>query len=493
MVNRGGGAGPSSPERAPAAIKILTMAVGGLGAALMVCAARGDLWLDEIWSLSFASAAGSLADIVFKFRHDNNHVLNTMYLHLMGENRPLLLYRLLAVSSGMGSLILIAVIARRTWGWAEAFMAVVLSGSSAPLLLYFSEARGYGPVIFFSLAAYFAHWRGRSGSGGWWLAIFWACSVLGVLAHSTFVMVSLALAATHLAGLAQKQAAPRRLLAQVTLHHAPVLLFFVGWYLVYIRGFSIGGGGVFSTSQVVGRACAMLIGMPDDPALAPLAMLLVAGILVLGTLLMRRDGDPRWTFFPALLVLSPAAILLVRQPTFLYFRYFLVLFPFFYLLLGRTLCLCSRAASPGLRRIIIPAALLLLIMGHTPGIHGLLRYGRGDYQAALARIAQSAGDRRARVGSDHDFRNSMLFDFYVPRNGLEGAIEYVTQPRWRDAPVDWYIMHSQQRDPPVRQVIKMRGGALFRLEGSYPFSAISGWHWFLYRRVQGQQAISTPP
>ena len=34
-------------------------------------------------------------------------------------------------------------------------MAVLLGGCSYPLLLYFSEARGYGPAMFFSLACYF--------------------------------------------------------------------------------------------------------------------------------------------------------------------------------------------------------------------------------------------------------------------------------------------------------------------------------------------------
>src|SRR5512143_455296 len=68
-------------DRPAARSTMLAWAGIGLGSILMVLSARGDLWLDEIWSIFFAEAARSPCEILTLFRHDNNHVLNTLYLY----------------------------------------------------------------------------------------------------------------------------------------------------------------------------------------------------------------------------------------------------------------------------------------------------------------------------------------------------------------------------------------------------------------------------
>ncbi|NJL58470.1 MAG: hypothetical protein HC887_01260 [Desulfobacteraceae bacterium] len=119
-----------------------------LSSALIISAARGDLWLDEIWSLSFALTSHSLTDIFTQFRHDNNHVLNTLFLYCIGEQKMLWVYRLFSVVSGIGSVFLGAYIAKKNWGYPEALCSAVLIGTSYPLVIYYSEARGYAPAIF---------------------------------------------------------------------------------------------------------------------------------------------------------------------------------------------------------------------------------------------------------------------------------------------------------------------------------------------------------
>ena len=61
-----------------------------LSAGLRLLAARGDLWLDELWSLSFARQMTSPLDVWTAIHHDNNHPLNTLYLfvvvHLAGAH-----------------------------------------------------------------------------------------------------------------------------------------------------------------------------------------------------------------------------------------------------------------------------------------------------------------------------------------------------------------------------------------------------------------------
>ncbi len=106
-----------------------------LSSGLIVVAARGDLWLDELMSLSFARNAHSIADIFVRFPYDNNHPLNTLFLYFAGVRQALFIYRSLAVLSGIGSVFLVGHIAGRHWGSREALASIVLTGTSYPLLL----------------------------------------------------------------------------------------------------------------------------------------------------------------------------------------------------------------------------------------------------------------------------------------------------------------------------------------------------------------------
>jgi hypothetical protein len=135
-----------SPKGLPVALCFAYL----LSWALIVAAAVGDLWLDEIWSIEIVRAASGPMEIFTRFHHDNNHVLNTLFLWLVGAQNTLFLYRLFAVVSGMVALLLVGYLAR-DWGFAEALLGVVLTGTSYPLVLYFSEARGYAPAIMFAL------------------------------------------------------------------------------------------------------------------------------------------------------------------------------------------------------------------------------------------------------------------------------------------------------------------------------------------------------
>ena len=59
------------------------IAILSVGALLRFAAARGDLWLDEIWSIDIAREAGSLLGVLAT-RHDNNHPHNTIWLLAAG-------------------------------------------------------------------------------------------------------------------------------------------------------------------------------------------------------------------------------------------------------------------------------------------------------------------------------------------------------------------------------------------------------------------------
>jgi hypothetical protein len=452
-----------------------------LSSALIMAAARGDLWFDEIWSLAIAQAADSVKDIFVRFHSDNNHPLNTVFLFYVGGWRSFYLDRLLAVLSGIGSVFLVGRIAARSWGSQEAFCGMVLAGLSYPLLLYFSEARGYAPAVFFALGSHALlreNWQDpRLGR----LALFWGASILGLLSHATFIMATMALCLGHLADEVRAEGTFRRKLLRSVAWHAPPLIFFAGWYVYFLRGMTIGEGPIYPVREVLAQASALLIGFPQLPASAGVAMMWVLVFVALGAAILRQESDAQWAFYLAILFLAPALLLIVARPKYLYFRYLIVCFPFFHLLFSHLVCRCYRSWARRWRWIPV-ATVALLVAAQTPRIHSLLSLGRGRYAEALAYIAEHSRGGVVRIGSDHDFRNSLMVYFYAPLVPGGARLQYVKEPQWRETPPDWILVHSQDLwFQPLRNV-DARGIGFYRLANEYRFSGISGWSWFLFRR-----------
>lgn len=86
----------------------------------------------QIWSLHFAGMASAPLDIAH-FHHDNNHVLNTVYLFLVRTQPLLYVDSLLAVVCGVLSVLVAGWIVRE-WGRIEALSAMLLTGIAYPRL-----------------------------------------------------------------------------------------------------------------------------------------------------------------------------------------------------------------------------------------------------------------------------------------------------------------------------------------------------------------------
>jgi len=452
-------------------------------AALIVAAARGDLWLDELMSLSFARTAHSVADIFIRFHYDNNHPLNTVFLYWAGVHQALFIYRSLAVVSGIGSVFLVGYIAEKSWGFPEALCSIVLAGTSYPLLLYFSEARGYAPAIFFALAAYALLQQNARCFHPARLALFWAASILGVLSHSTFIMAIMALWSGSLVQEIHATGSWLRKSLRFTAHHAPPLLFFAWWYGFFLKDMVIAGGPVYSKWEVLAQASAMLLGFPEAHSLLIAAGVVVLAVVAVGVVSLWREGDPWWMFYVTMLGLAPALMLVATHPTYLYFRYFIVCFPFFYLLLAHLACRGGRARPKGWRWL-LAAAMVLLIAGQTPRVNALLTLGRGSYSEALTHIAERSPSGIVCVGGDQDFRNHLLFAFYAPRVPGGNRLRYIEQPNWGRYPPDWFLVQSQDLAYQPPRGIAVDGAGKFDLADEYRFSGNSGWSWFVFRRAE---------
>ena len=455
------------------------------GSVSIALAARGDLWLDEIWSLVFAGDAQGVGDLLWRFRHDNNHFLNTLYLHLVGERSLLYLYRLPAVASGVGSLVLIGHLARKSWGDLEALSALILAGASYPLLLYFSEARGYGPAIFFSLASYALLRADQADHKPLLVVLFWTTSILGVLSHATFVMASLAFVVATAAH--EESSSKSRLgrIGRVAAIHLLPLAGIAVWHRLFLKDMVVGGGPIYSVWEVVAKSASLLLGLPDTPGLRAGAALALLIVVASGLYGLRLAGDDQAPFFVAMLLVAPALVVLVTRPKYLYFRYFVICFPYFLLLLSFVVCRGARLAS---RRWGVPAPLLaalvvlLLVSGQVSRDARLFRLGRGSYAAALERIVEDKAEGPAMVGADNEFRNRAVFEFYRPR--VEGGEDlfFVTADEWSREPPEWILTHDQDPFSVPPEEVVIRGLGSFRIVESYRFSGVSGWNWFLFRR-----------
>ena len=67
------------------------LAIVGCAAILRLAAAANDLWFDEIWSLWLIARETKVPWDLFRggMRHDNNHLLNSLYLFWLPHHRPL--------------------------------------------------------------------------------------------------------------------------------------------------------------------------------------------------------------------------------------------------------------------------------------------------------------------------------------------------------------------------------------------------------------------
>src|SRR5215813_11426405 len=95
---------PPAPVGRERMLRIALGVVVAIGAAVRLAATRGDLWLDEIWTLTLLEPLRSPLAIVTEVHHDNNHILNSLFMWFL---RPLgsdWAYRLPAWIAGVATI-----------------------------------------------------------------------------------------------------------------------------------------------------------------------------------------------------------------------------------------------------------------------------------------------------------------------------------------------------------------------------------------------------
>ncbi len=87
------------------------------------------------------------------------------------------------------------------------------------------------------------------------------------------------------------------------------------------------------------------------------------------------------------------------------------------------------------------------------------------------------------VSSDHDLRNGELIEYFAPRLGIDARITYVPAGSWTGVGPDWLVRHRFGGEPAPAALMGDRTGNTYELQASYPCASLSGWSWYLFRRV----------
>jgi len=180
--------------------------------------------------------------------------------------------------------------------------------------------------------------------------------------------------------------------------------------------------------------------------------------------------------------IGPARRLALSYSRIFQVRYFVIAFPFFLLLSARLACLGWDRSGNGGRAMLL-LALATFLAGNFQRDYFLLTQGRGRYSQALAEILRNSPPGPVLVGSDHDFRNGLVLQFHASRIPGGDRLRYVDQVHARHQKPDWFLVHSQDIGflPPTQ--IQIGGLGVYQLAGRYGYAGLSGWNWFVYRRI----------
>jgi hypothetical protein len=464
--------------------RVLLGALFVLAAAVRIAAARGDLWFDEIWSLSFARELDAPWEVLTRIHHDNNHPLNTLALYLTlkaaGAHAWPIAYRLLSLVSGIAIIPCLCWLERRPadrGSYARGWFVAVASGLSFLALVYSSEARGYAPAALCAVVAFaIARRHEVPFTRNRRLAFALACA-LGVLSHLTFVFVYAGLAAWTLVRARRAQSIAWR--DWIAVHMLPAACF-VGDYLVDVRKLSYGGGPPFRIAEVVARTLSLAVNGPAAGASRNLAAGVTAAIVLVGIADLYARKDDEWVFFATAVLLAPVSVLLLYRARYLDPRYFFVLMPFFWMLAARSL---ARVWTRGIAGRVAAASFAgLYVAGGVAHAAPFLRYQRGDYAAAVATVANLSALSPITIGGDQDVRNRMVLDYYGEALPRECRLTYVPADAWNRRGPEWFVTH-QFEDAGVGSSAPASiavNAVEYRLTRSFPYGGISGWTWHLY-------------
>jgi hypothetical protein len=457
----------------------LTIAVAGLtvlGLLLRLACAHGDLWLDEIWSLRSLQHLKNAGDILWGLPNDNNHLLNSLWLWLVGANAPPILVRLESILVGTLTVPVAAKFCGRN-GPAAALTGAALAAGGAIFVQYGSEARGYAGLLLMTFAAAEALENILESPTSHARLGFAGAVALGALFHLTMLAAAATLIAATLLRLVYRGRPLREVmivgfdLALFGLLGAMPALCLLAASVLNTHLLQAGALTPFSFTAL-GHSLVTLfaatLGLPYDLAL-PLALLFCAGLTLAAGLLLASER----VILPLTCLLLPSFMAtLVQAPNVQYARFYLVG------VLGLVSLASDVIAKLWDERRVIGIFLLgcLLAFGNCLHVEELFVFGRGNIRPLVARMENQGP---ARFATNMPVEVWVSLNFYDPR----GMLSAVQIKDWCARPPDWFVLSDQPAaEVPTTTFGPPLCGTRYKLDLIIPRAPLSGLRFALYRR-----------
>jgi len=456
-----------------------------LAAVVRIWAALGEFWVDEILSILLFVRGGDSPWDAFTQHHDNNHILNTLWMFVCGPNvRNWFWYRLPSIVAGVATVPLAARFAWR-WGQVASVAAALLTASSFVLVTYASEARGYalaGCFVLLGMIALDDFYATRGWRACAWFAV---TAVLALLAHLSVVMYYAGAVAWSAVALFRRRQSTREWLVDLArLHVLPCAA--IGFLaLFHVRNMTIAAGTHSALGDVAGRVAALALG--SDATVAHgvvIASIAVAGLFAVAIARLCVARDDVWVFFLVAILLAPLALFDVRKTHVLYERYFYVNLLLFLLLAASLVAWLWRVHSAG--RWLAAAALTAFVVANGSLNREFLQYGRGHFSDAFHYLAEHATESDIRVATDSLLINQIYLIYYADYLPADRQITFYEDTRELAAAPEWLFisnsakpyeaaseLYDAARTPPTQYV----------LVRAYPFAGLSGFNCAVYRRA----------
>ncbi len=433
--------GESSHSGARPTLVVLTIVL--LGAAFRLGPLFHDLWLDEVWSvLNVRDHVETPLTILTRLHTDNNHPLNSFWIFLLGDSIAWPLYRLPAYVAGVLSIPLSGLVMKR-FGTRHAVFTMILVACSYPLIVYSTEARGYGLMLLFLLLALECIGRHLETGSQTASVFFWAFAILGFLSHLTFSQGYAAIFVYSIYELRKRGCDFSQVTRELLNCHGVPCLFLAGLYFMFIRHIQIAGAEPNSLGSALGEMIAMMLGVPELGLLRTLAVVLFLVLLFEGIHRLKRK-DPGWqwlfcfgmVFFP--LVLAFVTDYSSSTPLPLFPRYFLTSLLLALMLFG---FLFGELSRGGRRERLVGGLLLgMILAGNLVQAARFTWVGRGQYAKAVSVLAETSSPGTIHIGASSDFRTRILLEFYSRCLPRERRIQYHPRLDPREARrIDWWI------------------------------------------------------
>lgn len=419
------------------------LGIGALitGLALRLFAARGDPWLDEIWSWKIAREGNLFLPA------DNNHIINTIWLWLVQDVHTRLIWRLPAVIAGTGSILVVGQILSRL-GRVHAVIAMWLMACSYPLMVYQSETRGYSVMLLCMLLAIkLALTHAEGDNSRTWPLKFCLVCIVGTLSHLAFLLFY---------GLMLIWMLLQRRWQRVLVEQWMTAVFMVIWWFVFISRMQYLGGHTAKWDVVLDDVTRSLT------LLGPIAL---AGVIMVAAWMMYSRDRKLSSLLLVVVVLYPIGVI-CKSGGLLYLRYFLPAMIAVLMMLGGLL---GEVWRRGYRTCAAALALLLMtiqVLDSRP----ILTMGRDHQQRVLADLSERSGN----IGSRQFNQLSAIVEYYDATHGTK------LQPRLCDIGngPEWAI----EMGPDLPATMKL-GSAVYQVFSRSPGRSWSGIDWTIYRRL----------